>query len=301
MDNLELTSFSTNDDYSGYLKNAKGIVISKTGGCLYHHICEMVQILINLCDKKLDIPIYTNKIHINRLYESFTTNQVLPFKDSPEDNLIIIKNDGSGYPLIENLKKIREYFYNLFPIKSPPKDIIIVVRTHYRIIDNIESLKNIVKNIFDIEPIFIIPENITFEEQVKIFQNAKLVIAAHGAALTNTLFMQENTSVLELYPPLNEDLCYIRYISAIDKNINHVKQYHEIEPENMSKYPEDLNQYLNIHRSRTSNPERAKFIQRGIMDCLFTDKNFKVDERVFEENLKNIKNSIDNQIELLYD
>jgi hypothetical protein len=300
MNNIDIISFQTDEDYSSYLKNIDGIVIPKSGGCLYHHMCEVIQILVNLSSKKLDIPIYTSKIYINSLYELFTTKQVLPLEDAPKNNIITI--DASNvYPIKEHLKKIRDYFFNLFPIKYPPEDIVFIVRTHDRIISNIDSLKTIIKNIFNINPIIVIPENITFKEQVKTFQNAKLLIAAHGAALTNTLFMQENTNVLELYPPLCENLCYIRYISAIDKNINHVKQYHDIKLENILCYPEDLYEYLNIHKSRSSNPERCNLINKSILNCSFTDNKFKVDEKVFEENLKNIKNSIDTQIELLYD
>lgn len=37
-----------------------------------------------------------------------------------------------------------------------------------------------------------------FEEQIKYFNNAKLIIAAHGAALSNMFFCKENTKIIEV-------------------------------------------------------------------------------------------------------
>jgi Glycosyltransferase 61 len=42
------------------------------------------------------------------------------------------------------------------------------------------------------------PEDYSFEEQVKIFSSARLLISNHGAGLTNMLFMPEGGRVLEL-------------------------------------------------------------------------------------------------------
>ena len=42
-------------------------------------------------------------------------------------------------------------------------------------------------------------ENSTLETQIKLFNEVKYFVAMHGAALTNILFMQEETNVLELY------------------------------------------------------------------------------------------------------
>lgn len=44
-------------------------------------------------------------------------------------------------------------------------------------------------------------EKLTFEEQIKIFLNAKNIIAPHGAGLTNLFWSQKGTNVLELSSP----------------------------------------------------------------------------------------------------
>ncbi len=43
-------------------------------------------------------------------------------------------------------------------------------------------------------------EDLNFVEQVQLFQNARLIIAAHGAGLTNTLYCNKNAFVFELFP-----------------------------------------------------------------------------------------------------
>lgn len=44
----------------------------------------------------------------------------------------------------------------------------------------------------------IYPENYTVIEQIKIFSNAEIVIAPHGAALTNIMFMKKNSKIMEI-------------------------------------------------------------------------------------------------------
>jgi hypothetical protein len=43
-------------------------------------------------------------------------------------------------------------------------------------------------------------ENLKFEEQVRIFSQAEMVIAPHGAGITNIVFSNRNTDLIELVP-----------------------------------------------------------------------------------------------------
>ena len=46
------------------------------------------------------------------------------------------------------------------------------------------------------------PEKLDISEQIRVFENAKRIIGEEGAALTNLLFVTENSKVLELQEPL---------------------------------------------------------------------------------------------------
>jgi capsular polysaccharide biosynthesis protein len=47
-----------------------------------------------------------------------------------------------------------------------------------------------------------------FDECVDIFSRAQLVVAPHGAGLTNMLFSPPKTRIIELMPSINPNLCY---------------------------------------------------------------------------------------------
>ncbi len=51
-------------------------------------------------------------------------------------------------------------------------------------------------------------ENIPLKHQVKLFQEARVVIGCHGAGLTNIMFMQKKQSVIELKANNNNYWCY---------------------------------------------------------------------------------------------
>lgn len=76
----------------------------------------------------------------------------------------------------------------------------------------------------------ITPESYSFEEQVSIFSNAKVLVGIHGAGLANMLFMEPDSSVIEILPYRNgifdfrpnsmsikHDHCY----STMAKNLTH--------------------------------------------------------------------------------
>ena len=54
----------------------------------------------------------------------------------------------------------------------------------------------------------LILENIPLKNQVKLFQEARVVIGCHGAGLTNIMFMQKKQTVIELKSNNNNYWCY---------------------------------------------------------------------------------------------
>jgi capsular polysaccharide biosynthesis protein len=70
---------------------------------------------------------------------------------------------------------------------------------------------------FDFETIY--SEDLSFEQQVKIFSKARFLVSNHGAGLTNMLFMPQGAGVLELRH--HQDCinnCYFTLSSALDLN-----------------------------------------------------------------------------------
>jgi hypothetical protein len=63
-------------------------------------------------------------------------------------------------------------------------------------------------------------ENLNFEEQIKYFNNAKLIICAHGAVMSNMFFCKENTKIIEVTCDCKWD--FFDKISTILK-LNHIK------------------------------------------------------------------------------
>ena len=60
---------------------------------------------------------------------------------------------------------------------------------------------------------------LNFEDQIYIFNNAKIVISPHGAGLTNLIFCKKGTKILEFKPTTNKNLLFKR-ISKINKLIH---------------------------------------------------------------------------------
>jgi capsular polysaccharide biosynthesis protein len=49
------------------------------------------------------------------------------------------------------------------------------------------------------------PHTLSFKEQIVTFSNTKYLVALHGAALTNCVFMQPDSHVLELHPDISNE------------------------------------------------------------------------------------------------
>jgi hypothetical protein len=53
-------------------------------------------------------------------------------------------------------------------------------------------------------------EYISFSEQVEIFRNSNVIISAHGSGLTNIVFCEPGTTILEIYGPGCGERCFAR-------------------------------------------------------------------------------------------
>lgn len=84
-----------------------------------------------------------------------------------------------------------------------------------RIINESEILEVLYDNGFE----KVETENLSFEQQIKLFSEAEFVVGVHGAGLTNLLFMQPNTNLLELRFETDKiNNCYFSLSSALKIN-----------------------------------------------------------------------------------
>ena len=78
-------------------------------------------------------------------------------------------------------------------------------------------------------------EDLHFEEQIKYFNNAKLIICAHGAVMSNMFFCKEGTKIIEVTCGCNYP--FFDKISNI-LNLNHIK-CHKNNVDDIIKYIEN--------------------------------------------------------------
>ncbi|MFE5320701.1 glycosyltransferase family 61 protein [Paenibacillus sp. NPDC056579] len=75
---------------------------------------------------------------------------------------------------------------------------IYIRRKHYRKIVNEDAIFGLLSQCGFIS---IELEALPLEQQIRLFYNAKIIVAAHGAGLANLVFCQPETHVIELFPP----------------------------------------------------------------------------------------------------
>lgn len=84
---------------------------------------------------------------------------------------------------------------------------------------NEDILLNQLKHLNFVE---VTPENLTIEQQVAIFNNADIIIGAHGAGLTNIIFCKPGTKILEIFSPNYINQSYYTIAESANLNYNYV-------------------------------------------------------------------------------
>ena len=65
---------------------------------------------------------------------------------------------------------------------------------HNKLVNNLEIIEYLKKKRF----LIIKLAELSFNEQIKIFNEAKIIIGSHGAGLTNLIFCEPSTKVIEI-------------------------------------------------------------------------------------------------------
>lgn len=89
-----------------------------------------------------------------------------------------------------------------------------------REINEIDNLEKYLKDKYNTNFNSVYLELVSFEEQIKIFNNAKMIICAHGAAMSNMFFCKEQTKIIEV--TCNTKWLFFDTMSKI-MNLKHIK------------------------------------------------------------------------------
>ena len=81
---------------------------------------------------------------------------------------------------------------------------------HNKLVNNLEIIEYLKKKDFQIVKL----SEFTFNEQIKLFNGAKIIIGSHGAGLTNIIFSEPFTKIIEIGNP-NFDCYVFKNISSI--------------------------------------------------------------------------------------
>jgi len=89
---------------------------------------------------------------------------------------------------------------------------------HRRVLNEVEVIRALSHHGF----VSVELETLPFVEQVRLFRDAKTIVAPHGGGLANLVFSRPRTQVIELFPATNIDL-YYRLASSLGLTYRHLK------------------------------------------------------------------------------
>lgn len=127
-----------------------------------------------------------------------------------------------GYDTLGANEWVRQVFYDKYAIhaqslKRNQRIFISRSRTSGRRIDNEIEIFSILET-FGFKRYFL--ETMSLQEQVQLFARAEAVVASHGAGLTNLMFAQPGTHVLEIFEPsgMAAHFCFWSLCHAMQHN-----------------------------------------------------------------------------------
>lgn len=137
-------------------------------------------------------------------------------------NTLTLKGYGFGPFVPETFDKVIESVEKRFPVTEQGGQVVLIQRgvakhgferskvldkdakssgAQRRTIHNHEEVASFLQRRYGDHFTNVTLEGMTFEEQVQVFYNARLIIGQHGAGLNNLIWMRSNdANVIELYP-----------------------------------------------------------------------------------------------------
>lgn len=166
----------------------------------YHVVGEMITGL-RLAKQTGDSPIVYQEDNLDLLKPichrlGISTQRLIPF--SKAKNVIFTRAAIPTPPPYYWNSSVFSFFERVAgPYNKPANKKIYLSRRHSsRSISNEVSIETALNEVgFDI----VFAERLTVDEQIELFKNADIIVAAHGAGLANCAYMQNKSALLELF------------------------------------------------------------------------------------------------------
>lgn len=258
LSNCEGTLFedvSTNykfDDFefteTRYIDGVSALLSVDSGSNYFHWMCHVLPKihLLNETEKNWD---YLNKVVIQQ-NTSFFVEETLNILKVPCDK--VLRSKKSDHYIFEKLivpcrpnrhvhlsRWSLQFLKNTFLKNIQKKTRKLFVSRKKSIgrgIENKDELLNFLKPL-GFEEVFM--EEYSVQEQAKIFNGATDVISAHGAALTNLLFCDAGTRVIEIFSPNYVHPLYWNFCNILDLNYSYLIGDGERPPKNTDPHIKD--------------------------------------------------------------
>lgn len=235
-------------------KNSVKVINTRFAGALWHYYHFLIDCLhkeYNIAEKniiRLDLPYQTIGTFDN-IYKTIAKKKNIEYGEKKFENIYcktkLIKSLNTNGPFSINFfNEFCNYCIKHFFNKNYNKyEIILIERGTQKLKYNKEnlnkyisqniSLKNVktgserrsinnhnkldiyLQNKFKNKYSNIILENTSIANQITLFNNAKIIIAQHGAALANLIFCKTNTKILEIEPinlPCFKNIAYSKQL-----------------------------------------------------------------------------------------
>ena len=200
---------------------------SMWGENYYHFLTEEIVniIKINKFDSNIPIIINYNNKYIQDILNLFKFNN--PIIKLEKDDCLKIEQcylsnmSISGKPSKKELSLIRDTLLEKNLINFQRTDIGIIIKrneSERSLINFGEVYNHLISKYKNIE--WIIFENLNITETIKLFSNCKIIIAPHGAGLTNMLFAPNGSTIIELMPYSDPNECYFHLSNMLDHEYN---------------------------------------------------------------------------------
>ncbi len=226
----ELSIFKVGRILKPICNNATVAVASAAGAHVYYHwmidIIPRIEVLIKTG--------YFNKIDYFVLdYTGLAFQKELLKKLNIDENKIICSNGFNNFhlqaeelvvpsyvspndaPSLEACRFLRELFEDEIISKKPERKLYLQRKKGRKIINEIELIIFLKKKGFEI----IQAENYTVSQQARLFSQAEFIVSPHGAGLTNLVFCNSGTKVIDIFSPAWVNPCY--WILSSHLNLNY--------------------------------------------------------------------------------